>query len=114
LEKTQLGTAKAGELEKIGKYTNLATACKAELIPFVVETLGGYSKQSEKLLDNIILSSVEHQSLWSPEEIKQELLGTIAIAIQRGNAMIFDAAHHRTIVEAGRMNNPITEAIVAA
>jgi len=57
---------------------------------------------------------VKHQSLWSPEEIKQELLGTIAIAIQRGNAMIFDAAHHRTIVEAGRMNNPITEAIVAA
>ena len=90
----QLGSANAGEEGgENQEYSalGLADQCKAEFISFVVETHGGFSKKSKQLLSNIILASVEHQSLWSPEEIKTELYGTIAIAVQRGNTLIMDA-----------------------
>jgi len=110
----QLGSANAGEVEKTKKYSALADQCKAEFIPFVVEPHGGFSKKSEQLLSNIILASVEHQSLWSPEEIKTELYGTIAIAVQRGNTLIMDAGYHTTLREAGRMECSIGGIIEAA
>ena len=101
-------------MEKTKKYSALADQCKAEFIPFVVETHGGFSKKSEQLLSNIILASVEHQSLWSPEEIKTELYGSIAIAVQRGNTLIMDAGYHITLREAGRMECSIGGIIEAA
>jgi hypothetical protein len=83
---TQLGAAKAGEKEKVKKYSQLAEQHHAEFIPFVIETSGGFSKHSEQLLNHIITTCAEHQQLWEPRDIRRELLGAIAISTQKGNA----------------------------
>jgi len=54
-----------------------------------------------------VVSSVEHQPLWSPEEIREELMGSVAIAVQRGNTWIMDGGYFRTIKEASRLECPI-------
>ena len=71
---------------------------QAEFIPFVIETLGGITKKGEKVLDNIILACSEYQSLWSPAELRKELLGAIAVAVQRGNGMAITAGHHWSVI----------------
>ena len=63
---------------------------------------------------NILLDSMAHQSLCSTEEIKTELYGSIAIAVQRGNTLIMDAGYHTTLREAGRMECSIGGIIEAA
>ena len=52
---------------------------------------------SQTLLDNIILACSEHQSIWSPQELKRELYGAIAVAIQQGNARAMTAGHYWSI-----------------
>ena len=55
------------------------------------------TKTSQILLDNIILACSEHQSIWSPQELKDELYGAIAVAIQQGNARAMTAGHYWSI-----------------
>ena len=82
----QFGAARAGQKEKIKKYADIAKHSHADFIPFVVETSGAFTKESEKLIDHIISTCAEHQQLWEPKEVRREFLGAIAIAVQRGNA----------------------------
>ena len=92
-----LGATFSAEQEKRKKYDQLAQGLKAEFVPFVVESLGGITKTSQTLLDNIILACSEHQSIWSPQELKRELYGAIAVAIQQGNARAMTAGHYWSI-----------------
>jgi hypothetical protein len=92
-----LGATFSAEEEKHRKYDQLAQGLKAEFVPFVVESLGGITKTSQTLLDNVILACSEHQSIWSPQELKRELYGAIAVAIQQGNARAMTAGHYWSI-----------------
>ena len=93
-----LGATFSAEQAKSDKYRQLAINLQAEFIPFVIETLGGITKKGEKVLDNIILACSEYQSLWSPAELRKELLGAIAVAVQRGNGMAITAGHHWSVI----------------
>ena len=79
---------------------------QAEFVPFVVETLGGITTISQTLLNNVILACSEHQSLWSPQQLTTELYGSIAIAIQRGNANIMTAGNYWSIRSSNVMQQP--------
>ena len=82
------------EKEKCQKYHQLSQNLNADFIPFIVETLGGITETGQTLLNNVILACSEHQSLWSPPELNEELYRAISIAIQRGNAMAMTAGQH--------------------
>jgi hypothetical protein len=106
--KNQLGAAKAGEKEKTKKYTQLAKQHHMEFAPFVTETSGGINKVSEQLLTNIISTCAEHQRIWEPKEVRRELLGAIAIAIQKGNASAMFEGYYRARRATALMECPIS------
>ena len=83
---TQFAAARAGQREKIKKYADIAKNIHAEMIPFVIETSGAFTEESEQLINHIVATCAEHQQLWEPKEVRRDFLGAIAIAVQRGNA----------------------------
>jgi hypothetical protein len=58
-----------------------------------VETCGGLGKDAIALLDVISGAASEHLSLWSQEDAAKEMLNSVAIAVQKGNAMTVLGAH---------------------
>jgi hypothetical protein len=85
--------AKKTERDKSTKYAAIANRHDAELIPFVVETCGGLAPGALQLLDVISGEASQHLSLWSQEDVARQLLDSVAIAIQKGNAMTILGAH---------------------
>ena len=75
------------------KYAAIATRHHAELLPFVVETCGGLASDAVALLDVISGAAAEHLSLWSQQDAAKQLLDSVSIAIQKGNAMTVLGAH---------------------
>jgi hypothetical protein len=86
-------TAKKAATGKRTRYAAIASRHDAELIPFVVETCGGLGKDAIALLDVISGAASEHLSLWSQEDAAKEMLNSVAIAVQKGNAMAILGAH---------------------
>jgi hypothetical protein len=93
-------TAKDMEGRKRRKYTAIASRHDAELIHFVVETCGGFGPDAIALLDVISGAASEHLSLWSQEDAAKELLDSVAIAVQKGNAMTILGAHAAALLRA--------------
>ena len=104
----QFGAAIAGQKEKIKKYADIAKHSHADFIPFVVETSGAFTKESEKLIDHIISTCAEHQQLWEPKEVRREFLGSIAIAVQRGNASAMFEGYSRAKRAIGNMTSTVS------
>ena len=88
------------------QYTHTAVAIQAGFVPFVVESLGGITKTGQTLLNNVILACSEHQSLWSPQQLRRELYGSLSIAIQRGNALALTSGYHWNITSTNIMQQP--------
>ena len=83
--------AKHRAAEKRKKYA--ASRHDADFIPFVVETCGGLDSDAIALLNLISGAASEHLSLWSQEHAAEDLLHSVAIAVQKGNAMTILGAH---------------------
>ena len=86
--------------EKRKKYATIARRHDAELIPFVVETSGGLEEDAIALLDVISGAASEHLSIWSQEDAAKEVLNSVAIAVQKGNAMTVLGAHAAALLRA--------------
>ena len=82
-----LGRAKAMEGVKRRKYAKLASQRQYVMLPFVVETCGGFAPAAVKLVQAMAEAAEVHLALWSRNDILRELVGSVAIAVQRGNAM---------------------------
>ena len=82
------------------KYAAIASRHDAELLPFVVETCGGLGPDALALLDLISGAASEHLSLWSQEDAATDALHSVAIAIQKGNAMTMLGAHAAALLRA--------------
>src|ERR1700685_2230789 len=67
-----------------------------------VETYGGLGKSARKLINQIVAAAEDQQQLLSSEEIRKELTGSLAIAVQKGNAKILLAEYHRAVSGAAR------------
>ena len=104
----QFGAARAGQKEKIKKYADIAKHSHADFIPFVVETSGAFTKESEKLIDHIISTCAEHQQLWEPKEVRREFIGSIAIAVQHGNASAMFEGYSRAKRAIGNMTSTVS------
>ena len=98
----QLAAAHKGEAEKKAKYASMAKTQQAEFLPFAVETYGGLGKAARKLRKRIASSAEEGPQMLSEKEVMRELRGSVAIAVQKGNANIILAEYHRAMSAATR------------
>jgi hypothetical protein len=92
-----LGSAKLKEGGKRRKYASLASQRQCELLPFVVETCGGLAPSAVKLIQAMAQAAAEHLSLWTRTAILRELVGAVAIAVQRGGAMTYLEGFDRSL-----------------
>ena len=83
----QLFAAEKGERTKSNKYDLTAQQHHATFIPFIMEATGGMSESAQQIYSNIILASRDSATSSPHDIIARELRGSIAIAIQRRNAM---------------------------
>jgi hypothetical protein len=92
--------AKSMQTMKRTKYAAIAKRHDAELLPFVVETCGGLAPDAIALLDVISGEASAHLSLWSQEDAAKDILHSVAIAVQKGNAMAILGAHAVALLRA--------------
>ena len=80
----------------------MAKTQQASFIPFAVETYGGLGKSARKLIKQIASAAEDGLQMLSEEEVRKELRGSVAIAVQKGNANIILAEYHRAMSAAAR------------
>jgi hypothetical protein len=82
------------------KHAAIASRHDTELIPFAVETCGGLGQDAIALLDVISGAASENLSIWSQEDAAKGVLNSVAIAVQKGNAMTVPGAHAAALLRA--------------
>jgi hypothetical protein len=97
-----LTTANQAALRKHNKYKQLAGAQQSHFFPFSVETTGGMTEDAEELVHQLSLSCKDHLTLPSSRPFAHSIRSSIAIAIQRGNAITIQAGFSRAIMRAER------------
>ena len=96
-----LATAEDAATSKHRKYRQLAQQQHSRFIPFSVETTGGRGKDAEQLIEQISLVCKDHFLLPSHEQITNAIRSSVAIAIQRGNALAVFGGYSRAVMRAG-------------
>jgi hypothetical protein len=85
---------------KRNKYKKTAANCEARLLPFAVETFGGLAPDAVTLLKALSRAGEEHLGLWPRDVIVRQLLGSVAVAVQRGNAMAVLSGYCKAVTRA--------------
>jgi len=93
--KDTLVRTKEYEKEKISKYAELAMENDARIIPFIIESNGGYGEQAGYVLDDIKVFAHEEALAFAQSEVVRDMMDAVAIAVQRGNAKAIIAAYER-------------------
>jgi hypothetical protein len=94
---TSLGTAKHVEGNKRRKYMDISLQHHFEQLPFVVETCGGVGPSGDRLVKAMAEASEERLSVWSRVDVIRELVGSVAIAVQRGGALTYLEGYDRSL-----------------
>ena len=92
---TALGTARHTEAMKRKKYLALSSQHCFEQLPIVLETMGGIGPAAVTLIKAIADASQEHLAMWTRVDVVREVAGSLAMAVQRGNAMAFLEGYER-------------------
>jgi hypothetical protein len=95
--KKSLASVRAGERKKTNKYKGTAAQHEAKFIAFVIESTGGLNDTAVFLLKQILLAGRDNRTLWPWEEVIRECFCSVAIAIQKGNAMTMIAGRNKAI-----------------
>ena len=93
----RLATAKAKETTKNKKYAHLSSRHRFVQLPIALETTGGVGPRTATLIEAMADASAEQLVTWSRESVIRELLGSVAMAVQRGNAMTFLEGYDRAL-----------------
>ena len=79
------------------KYLRLSSRHRFVQLPIAIETTGGVGPRTETLVKAMADASAEQLLTWSRDDVIRELLGSIAMAVQRGNAMTFLEGYDRAL-----------------
>lgn len=90
--KRRLGAARRGEEIKIKKYQDIAVEHSAEVVPFVIETLGGIGESAKQFLKELWRASFNCED---GRIMMSSFMELMAILIQKGNASVMDAGFRR-------------------
>ena len=83
--------------EKHKKYAGVASRLGAELLNLSVDTCGGMADHAVRLVEAIGEEGERWSAgMWSSGHIKRILLGSIAVTVQRGNAMVMLSGYTRS------------------
>jgi hypothetical protein len=74
---------------------------RRHFLPFSVETTGGMTEEAEELVDQLSLACKDHLTLPSAKPFANFVRSSIAIAVQRGNALAVQAGFSRAVMRAG-------------
>jgi len=85
----QLAAARATSKLKIQKHRENATILQAKFVPFVMESFGGLSPECRHFLSSLVYYAVDNVSPAAYSRLISILYASIAIAVQRGNALMF-------------------------
>jgi hypothetical protein len=86
------------EKAKVKKYTQLAMDNDARIMPFIIETNGGYGENARHVL-NDISNMVHNQSLaFAPSEVVRDMMNAVAVAVQNGNALAIRQSFENTLI----------------
>jgi hypothetical protein len=95
----QLQHTVAAEKSKIGKYREYAQQHYGKFIPFAVETYGGIGEYAlqvvQQITESAMHAAINKNCVFDPAQLRRELLLSVAVAIQRGNANIITEGYRR-------------------
>lgn len=98
-----LFSALCRERDKTTKFAKLASEEKAQFVPFVLETFGGWGRQATKLISDIASLAVESKSISvTGDDVRGDMVRVIAIALQAGNSSVLLNGCMRTREHTGR------------
>ena len=83
-------------------YQEVANSQHAEFIPFSCESTGGISQEAERVINRLSLACQDHLTLPSNLPFVNAVHSSVAIAIQRGNALAILAGYSRAVMRVGR------------
>jgi hypothetical protein len=87
------------EKAKLKKYTQLAMDNDARIMPFILESNGGYGESARFVLSDIS-NMVHNQSLaFAPSEVVRDMMDAVAVAVQNGNALTIRQSFELTILD---------------
>lgn len=91
-------TAVMWQARKNRKYAGLASRLGAELLNLSVDVCGGMASDASRLLEAVGEEGERWSAgTWSSGSIEQQLLASIAVAVQRGNAMAMLMGYTRAL-----------------
>jgi hypothetical protein len=93
-------TAQYAQERKRTKYEKTAAFHEARLLPFAVESFGGLAPDAVTLLKELSRAGEEHLGLWPRDVIVRQLLGSVAVAVQKGNAMAVLSGYSKAVTAA--------------
>ena len=96
-DKGPLVRTKEYEKEKIAKYTAMAMENDARIIPFIIESNGGYGQHAGYVLEDIKAFAQNEALAFAPSEVVRDLMDSVAIAVQIGNAKAIRSAYERVM-----------------
>ena len=91
------GAACAHQHKKKQKYMKTAARHEAMLLPFAVETCGGMAPDAVRLLRLIARAGHEQLGMLPAQHIVRQLAGAVAMAVQRGTAMVYLSRYIRAV-----------------
>ena len=80
----------------------MANSQHAEFIPFSCESTGGISQEAERVINRLSFACQDHLTLPSNLPFVNAVHSSVAIAIQRGNALAILAGYSRAVMRVGR------------
>jgi hypothetical protein len=95
---TTTGAARRMQNKKRTRYLETADQNHAELLPFSVETYGGMAPDAIKLLSAMGAMGEEQLGMWPRHVVIRHLIGSVATAVQRGNAVAWLSGYSRAMV----------------
>jgi len=75
------------EKAKVVEYKKFAEERGAKFFPFIIETLGAYGKETAKVL-KVLAKAVFNSNIDSPSDYLVQCNRVVAVAVQRGNALV--------------------------
>ena len=84
---TALAAATTMEKAKVVEYKKFAEERGAKFFPFIIETLGAYGKETAKVL-KVLAKAVFNSNIDSPSDYLVQCNRVVAVAVQRGNALV--------------------------
>ena len=103
---TATGVAREKERTKRKKYSGTATLHGAEFLPFVVETCGGMAPDAVALVRVLAEAGQQYAAMWPRNDVIRHIVGSVAIATQRGMAMTYLTGYSQALARLGVSKQP--------